>query len=81
MASQVKQLYADLGPMPEPEDAEGLAFWVAALICPLPGLKLSPELELRLECRPAVLAATSSLERVKAAHGGIVRALKTLRAL
>lgn len=81
VASQVKQLYADLGPMPEPEDAEGLAFWVAALICPLPGLKLSPELELRLECRPAVLAATSSLERVKAAHGGIVRALKTLRAL
>ena len=78
---QVKRIYADLGPMPEVEDAENLALWVAGLVNPLPGLNINPELELRLEFRPAVLAAASPLERVVAARDGIVKALALIKTL
>ena len=75
------RILADLGPMPDAEDATGRALWVAGLVSPLPGLALPPEVELKLEARPLVLAATSPEQRVEAAYDGIVRAIEGLEAL
>ena len=66
------------GPMPPPEEADLRALWVAGLICPLPGLAIEPRLELELECRPAILNAGTTLERVEAARLGIQRCIERL---
>ena len=68
-------------PMPPPEEADLRALWVAGLICPLPGLAIEPRLELELECRPAILNAGTTLERVEAARLGIQRCIERLREL
>ena len=78
---QLKAILADLGPMPPPEEADLRALWVAGLICPLPGLAIEPRLELELECRPAILNAGTTLERVEAARLGIQRCIERLREL
>ena len=67
--------------MPPPEEADLRALWVAGLICPLPGLAIEPRLELELECRPAILNAGTTLERVEAARLGIQRCIERLREL
>ena len=64
-----------------PEEADLRALWVAGLICPLPGLAIEPRLELELECRPAILNAGTTLERVEAARLGIQRCIERLREL
>ena len=68
-----------MGPVPEANRPSARALWVAGLINPLPGLKLSPQLELQLEARPAVLAARTSGARVEAARRGIDRSIECLR--
>ena len=62
---QIATLLGDLGPMPDAEDADERALWVAALINPLPALGVA------LEIRPAALAATSVLERLEGNMPGI----------
>lgn len=62
---QLTGVLADLGPMPTPELADTLAFWVAALVNPLPALGVA------FEIRPAVLAARNVGERVGIAREGI----------
>lgn len=62
---QLDGILDDLGPMPLPEDAEKLAFWVAALVNPLPGLGVA------LEIRPAVLSSRSVSERLTVVLSGI----------
>ena len=63
------------------EEADLRALWVAGLIITLPGLAIEPELELELECRPAILNAGTTLERVEAARLGIQRCIERLREL
>ena len=73
------QILADLGPMPEAEAVDDRAFWVAGLINPLPGLNIPPVEELRMEIRPAVLAAQSTQERVEVVRSGLLAAVERLR--
>merc|ERR1712150_67797 len=62
---QLTGVLADLGPMPPPERAGQLAFWVAALVNPLPALGVA------FEIRPAILAAQDVGTRVSVAREGI----------
>eukprot|EP00931_Biecheleriopsis_adriatica_P101552 TRINITY_DN76667_c0_g1_i1.p1 TRINITY_DN76667_c0_g1~~TRINITY_DN76667_c0_g1_i1.p1 ORF type:complete len:264 (+),score=57.39 TRINITY_DN76667_c0_g1_i1:45-794(+) len=62
---QISQILADLGPMPPAEAAGQIAFWVAALINPLPALGVA------FEIRPDVLEAKTVGERVLVARKGI----------
>mmetsp|Transcript_6075 Transcript_6075/g.10524 ORF Transcript_6075/g.10524 Transcript_6075/m.10524 type:complete len:379 (-) Transcript_6075:146-1282(-) len=63
-----------LGVMPTTQQPGALANWVAALINPLPGLGVAPEI------RPALLAASSPLERVRVARGGLQASIHYLKA-
>lgn len=54
-----------LGPMPPVTRSDDLAFWIAALVNPIPGLGVSPEI--RLE----TLEADSSASRIAVALGGL----------
>ena len=67
------QLLADLGPMPEAEEADDRAFWAAALINPLPALGVAREV------RPAVLRATEALERVELVHAALVDSIAKMK--
>ena len=72
-AGQLVQLLADLGPMPEAEEADDRAFWAAALINPLPALGVAREV------RPAVLRATEALERVELVHSALVDSIAKMK--
>ena len=55
---QVDQILKDLGPIPPPEEPSNRAFWVGALINPLPGMGVA------MEIRPLLLMAQNAEERV-----------------
>ena len=65
----------DLGPQPDVEDADDLAFWVSGLINPVPALGVSREV------RPRVLEAEDGLDRVKWVHLALVDSLKRLKSM
>lgn len=62
---QLNQVVEDLGAMPSPESPGDLAFWVAALVNPLPALGVASEI------RPKVLAAASVSDRLSIARAGL----------
>lgn len=62
---KLQGILEDLGPMPQPEDADRLALWVAALVNPLPMLGVAHEI------RPAILSAPDIAGRVQVAKDGI----------
>lgn len=68
---QIDQLLEDIGEIPsEEEPASERAFWVGALINPLPGLGVA------MEIRPQLLMARSAEERVLVALQGILASIK-----
>eukprot|EP01043_Picozoa_sp_COSAG02_P016787 COSAG02_NODE_745_length_17738_cov_18.178241_14_plen_655_part_00 len=70
---QLDAILSDLGQMPPASSPGTRAVWVAALINPLPGLGVAWEI------RPAMLAATSAVERVEVAVAGIEASIQNLR--
>ena len=65
----------ELGPMPPPWCPSQRAFYVAALINPLPGLGVAPEI------RPAILRARCGKDRLAVAREGVDRSIASLEAL
>jgi hypothetical protein len=59
--------------MPDADEVDNRAFWVAALINPLPALGVA------LEVRPSVLAATSSLARIEVVKRGLIDSIARLK--
>ena len=72
---QLDQLLGDLGGTPDAEDAEDLAFWVAALVNPLPALGVSREI------RPKVLESEDALKRVEWAHAALTDSIARMKKL
>lgn len=62
---QLEGILSDLGPMPSATDADDLAFWVAALVNPLPALGVA------MEIRPAVLSSATVSQRLMVVLQGI----------
>ncbi|KAL3914317.1 MAG: hypothetical protein SGILL_006149 [Bacillariaceae sp.] len=69
-SGQIDNLLHDLGTMPPPEQPSERAFWIGALINPLPAMGVA------LEIRPALLTAKTSEERIEIALDGILRSIK-----
>ena len=67
---QIDQLLKDLGEMPPPEEPSDLAFWVGALINPIPAMGVATEI------RPALLTAKKTEERVQVAIDGIFKSIR-----
>lgn len=67
---QIDQLLADLGEIPSVDEPSELAFWVGALVNPLPGMGVA------MEIRPMLLMAKTSEERVNVALKGIFESIK-----
>jgi Lon protease-like protein len=67
---QIDELLLDLGPIPPEDEPSERAFWVAALINPLPGMGVA------MEIRPLLLMARSAEERVGIALKGILESIK-----
>ncbi|KAG7347598.1 ATP-dependent protease La LON substrate-binding domain containing protein [Nitzschia inconspicua] len=67
---QIDKLLKDLGTIPPPEQPSERAFWVGALINPLPAMGVA------MEVRPALLTAETAEQRVEAALEGIFRSIK-----
>lgn len=63
--NQMDEVLKDLGPRPSPEDPDEFAFWVAALVNPLPALGVA------FEIRPFVLKAESAEERLQIVRRGL----------
>lgn len=70
---QIDQLMADLGAMPPGDEPTNTAFWVGALINPIPAMGVA------LEIRPALLIATTAEERVDIAVAGIQRSIRHMQ--
>jgi Lon protease-like protein len=71
---QIDQLLIDLGPMPDSQDQPtNVAFWVGALINPIPAMGVA------LEIRPALLTATTAEERIDIALIGIQRSIRHIQ--
>lgn len=68
--SQLDEVLEQLGAMPAATAPDDLALWVGALINPLPGLGVAPEI------RPHLLAADSSHNRVAVALSGIKSSIR-----
>lgn len=66
ITGQIDQLLEDLGDMPSDIEPSELAFWVGALINPLPGMGVA------MEIRPQLLMARTAEERVGVALQGLV---------
>lgn len=66
---QIDRLLEDLGEMPPPEEPSELAFWVGALINPLPAMGVATEI------RPALLSAKTAEDRVQVALDGIFKSI------
>jgi hypothetical protein len=69
-SGQIEKLLDDLGDIPPPEQPSERAFWVGALVNPLPAMGVA------LEIRPALLTAKTSEERIEVALDGILRSIK-----
>lgn len=67
---QIDQLLKDIGGRPEEHEPSKLAFWVGALINPIPAMGVATEI------RPALLTAKSAEERVQIACDGIHKSIK-----
>lgn len=67
---QIDQMLQDLGERPSPDHPTELAFWVGALVNPLPGLSVA------MEIRPSLLMARQAEERVLVALKGITESIK-----
>ena len=61
-----------LGPRPPPSKPGALAFWLAALLNPLPPLGVAPEL------RPRVLLSPSPDERLAVVYAGLAKSIALL---
>ena len=72
---QLDALLTDLGPIPDAEDADDLAFWVAALVNPVPALGVCREV------RPRLLEASDGVERVDWAYRAINDSIKRMKAM
>jgi Lon protease-like protein len=70
---QIDKLLLDLGDMPSSEAPTDRAFWVGALINPIPAMGVA------LEIRPALLTAQTADERVNVALAGIQRSIKHMQ--
>jgi hypothetical protein len=70
---QIDKLLLDLGDMPSSEAPTDRAFWVGALINPIPAMGVA------LEIRPALLTAQTADERVDVALAGIQRSIKHMQ--
>ena len=67
---QIDALLEDLGEIPPASEPSDRAFWIGALINPLPALGVA------LEIRPALLTARKAEQRVEVALDGIRRSIK-----
>ena len=68
--NQINQLLQDLGDMPGVDQPTELAFWIGALINPLPALGVS------MEVRPALLMADTVEERMEIASDAILKSIR-----
>jgi hypothetical protein len=68
--NQISNLLEQLGPIPPEEDPSERAFWIGALINPLPALGVA------MEVRPKLLMAKDAEERVDLALEGIWGSIK-----
>lgn len=66
---QIDALLEDLGAIPPSHQPSERAFWIGALINPLPGMGVA------LEIRPALLTAKKAEQRVEVALNGILRSI------
>lgn len=66
---QIDKILRDLGDMPPTEEPSDRAFWVGALINPIPAMGVA------LEVRPTLLTAETATERVTVALDGIERSI------
>lgn len=69
-SGQIDRLLLELGDMPSSEEPTDRAFWVGALINPIPSMGVA------LEIRPALLTARTAEERVDIALSGIQRSIQ-----
>ena len=71
---QIDQLLEDIGKPPPADEPTELAFWIGALVNPLPGLGQA------MEIRPLLLMAKTSEERVLVALKGITESIQHMNA-
>ena len=67
---QIDALLEDIGKAPSPEQPSELAFWIGALVNPLPGMGVA------MEIRPQLLMARTAEERVLVALKGISESIQ-----
>lgn len=70
---QLDLVLDDLGPCPPPSRPSDLALWLAALLNPIPPLKLNAP-----DVRPGVLLAPSADEQLAVVYAGLARSLLAL---
>lgn len=70
---QIDQLLKDLGPMPSWEEPSECAFWIGALINPIPAVGVA------LEIRPRLLLADTAEERAQIALDGIWNSIQYMQ--
>eukprot|EP00536_Pseudo-nitzschia_multiseries_P017913 jgi/Psemu1/264589/estExt_Genewise1Plus.C_19290002 len=68
-AGQIDGILEDLGKIPPSDQPSERAFWIGALINPIPAMGVS------LEIRPALLTARKAEQRVEVALNGIMRSI------
>ncbi|CAB9526430.1 ATP-dependent protease La (LON) domain [Seminavis robusta] len=66
---QIDQLLEDLGELPPVEEPSELAFWVGALVNPLPAMGVA------MEIRPQLLMAKTAEERIGTAYKGLIASI------
>jgi hypothetical protein len=74
-AGQLHDILAQLGPMPDPENSDDLAFWTAALVNPLPALGVCKEV------RPYILQVDDALTRVQLMQKALEHSIGLMRRL
>ncbi|KAL3945716.1 MAG: hypothetical protein SGBAC_000200 [Bacillariaceae sp.] len=67
---QIEQLLEDLGEIPPPHEPSERAFWIGALINPIPAMGVA------MEIRPQLLIAKTAEMRVQHALDGILKSIK-----
>lgn len=70
---QIDRLLEDLGPMPSWEEPSECAFWIGALINPIPAMGVA------LEIRPRLLLSTTPEERTQIALNGIWNSIQHMQ--
>lgn len=67
---QIDTLLEELGDIPSAEEPTERAFWIGALINPIPAMGVA------LEVRPSLLMAETAEERIKVASAGILKSIR-----